>query len=570
MSLLPAAKRQKLQCVCVWCGDEYRDEKELKQHIDAQHPTHGAACRSLSPIRARPLSRLTPFPLSPTDLDKPGVPTSSDEGNNATKFVKVNGLCYAGLATTHGPVTLYVRKEVKEMWEFLEEPGARTSLVQGPPGTGKSSTTWVSARKHAAGGKTVLWAHLRKDFSATVAQLQGTTVIAVGAIETTTLIKLVRHSTADTIVLDGVVGTTNKELLEASDAWVAKMDGRRVVRVTSESIKVTVETCHETSTHEHTVPSWTLEQYKIAVESNAFKQEVEERLGNGETLDEKLANKFFVAGACARWMFGFTMDRVLGDIDKHIDGANDKQALLSGLMGQKAAGAVNHLIQRSREGGVFLVSDYVARCLAKSCELAFVRQAMVQAQGNPGFDGIVLELDFMAQLRTAKDNSKSLVLRIGDSKEEKWSVENLINFTQPSDLQGDRLNDGAETFQNKFSVANGSWLLPKLFNQGGYDAVQVVTPEPSQATHIHVRFVQVTRSNTHTLKLKYMLELLRALVAIGFTVDNVLVDFVVPAGQCGEFTLGSTSGSLDNFSWQHPATNEFGQRIRVAGFERTK
>jgi hypothetical protein len=91
--------------------------------------------------------------------------------------------------------------------------------------------------------------------------------------------------------------------------------------------------------------------------------------------------------------------------------------------------------------------------------------------------------------------------------------------------------------------------------------------------HIHVRFVQVTRSDTHTLKLQYMVALLKALVSIGFEVKNVLVDFVVPADQCNSFKLGPTSGDLWDISglvWESPATKEFRPEghIRVAWLER--
>jgi hypothetical protein len=294
---------------------------------------------------------------------------------------------------------------------------------------------------------------------------------------------------------------------------------------------------------------------------------VEANLGHGDALDEKLANKFFLAGGSARWMFGFSYTGALGDIDKQLAKSMDKQALSAGLQGHKAQGAVSHLIQCPRGGKTFLVSDYVARCLSEDCELAFVKQALQQAMGNAGFDGIVLELDFMAQLRVKL--GQALILNIGDCKEEEWKVVKLIRFTQPEELKGNKL-EGGSAYHNKFEVANNSWLVPKLFNQGGYDAVQVLVPDAGQAFHIIVRFVQITRSNTHTLKLNYMLELLSALVAIGFTVVGVLVDFVVSAGNCGDFKLGSTSGTLSNFGWEQPASKEFGRCIRVAGYERTK
>jgi hypothetical protein len=517
---------------------------------------------------------LCPTHSPPADLGKPEWPGDDEKG---PYFITVNGLQYAGLfVENQGTKTLYIRDEVREMWSFLDEP-ARTSMVQGPPGTGKSSSTLVWARNEAASGKSVLWVHLCQGYPAVVAHLEGTTVVPIGEMEITTVEMLVRSSTANIIVLDGVVSETRAALLEAVGAWVSRQDGRRVVRVTSESITVTGETLAQTRTKEHTVPSWTLEQYKTALTSDSFKEKVEANLGHGGSLDEKLANKFFLAGGCARWAFGFSYAGALVDIDKQLARSKDKQALSAGLQGHKAEGAVNHLIQRPRDGKSFLVSGYVARCLSEDCELSFVRLAATQAQGNPGFDGIVLEMDFMAQLRLARKVNKTLTVKIGDIAEEQWRVLALIHFTYPDDLQGTQLgfDERFETFENKFKLGDGFWLLPKLFNQGGYDAVQVELPDPDQPTHIHVRFVQVTRSDTHTLKLQYMVALLKALVSIGFEVKNVLVDFVVPADQCNSFNLGPTSGDLREITglvWKSPAASEFcpDGHIRVAGLERTQ
>jgi hypothetical protein len=177
-------------------------------------------------------------------------------------------------------------------------------------------------------------------------------------------------------------------------------------------------------------------------------------------------------------------------------------------------------------------------------------------------------MDFMAQLRLARRVNKTLTVKIGDTAEEEWRVLNIIPFTHPGDLQGIQLSfdAGAETFENKFNVANGSWLLPKLFNQGGYDAAQVVVG--SSQPKILVRFAQVTRGPTHTLKLEYMLKLTDSLVALGFEIEDVDIVFVVPAGKCESFKLGSTSGDLRswNVKSNHPPSKD---DIRVAGLKRS-
>jgi hypothetical protein len=266
-SLRPTAKRQKPTFSCKWCGDEdSKNDQDLKQHIDEIHRVFGdpAPCR---PRTRR--ARLTPSPTL-SDLGEPGEPSSSGENKDgAPKFIKVSGLDHAGLAEVeHGIKMLFVRQEVEKMWAFLGR-FLRRKMLQGPPGTGKSSATWAWARK-AAAGKCVLWVHLRKRHAPFVAVLQINNVTVVGAVITTVLIALVSRSTADIIVLDGVVSATSSDLLEAADAWAAKKHPRCVVQVTSESVTETGETLKETNTEEHMVPSWTFKQYEIAMTDDAF------------------------------------------------------------------------------------------------------------------------------------------------------------------------------------------------------------------------------------------------------------------------------------------------------------
>ena len=119
-------------------------------------------------------------------------------------------------------------------------------------------------------------------------------------------------------------------------------------------------------------------------------------------------------------------------------------------------------------------------------------------------------------------------------------------------------------------------MTPKIFNQGGYDAAQVTVPDKILPGKIFVRFVQITRSKTHILKLRYMYELLTSLCSIGFQIYGVEVVFVVPAGNCSTFKLGEVSGDMRNYdkAWKFPSENSFeddkDRRIFVTGLVRTE
>jgi len=59
-----------------------------------------------------------------------------------------------------------------------------------------------------------------------------------------------------------------------------------------------------------------------------------------------------------------------------------------------------------------------------------------------------------------------------------------------------------------------------------------------------------------------MRTLIAVLVQIGRTVETADVIFVVPEGQCDDFTLGQVTAQLDDWEWTP-------DRKRVAGFARS-
>lgn len=475
--------------------------------------------------------------------------------------MKAHCLNLAGLVREDAK-TLFVREDMFNMWAFLEE-SHRTFLVQGPPGTGKSSGTWVWASKKALTGSTVLWAHLRFGQATTVALLKGDKITAIGSMTDAKLQKLIQspaHS-ATIIVLDGVVGATSPELRQEASVWASNHDGH-LVQVTSEGAGSTKgETLIETEMGEHTVFSWSKEQYEAALEGTTFCAEVEANLGDGgDTIKEKMEAKFYFAGVSARWMFGFSVLQMKIDITKWMEKSWDLESMVKGLSGAASLTAVNHLLQRVPVAGhingvCFPVSEYVANLIAAKVGKAFVMAAKTQAVllGDGGLDGIVLELDFKVQLRGALQEKKPFVVKISDVNEEKWEVSHILSV------------DGLNTVEDE-AITHGVWFDP-IVGQGGYDMTQVTVPDSALPTKIFVRFVQVTRGKKHDLKLKFMLAFIAALTARGFVMVGVDVVILVPAGNCGAFKLG-TVYSDKTFS-QACGTTWAKADVRVAGMDRS-
>ena len=102
-------------------------------------------------------------------------------------------------------------------------------------------------------------------------------------------------------------------------------------------------------------------------------------------------------------------------------------------------------------------------------------------------------MDFVHQIRTAKDK----VLVLGD---ETWEVEEFIE--SDTDLKSLTVIAGR--------LIHGTWLLPLKWNQGGYDLVCLLK---SNGEYL-LRFVQITVSGTHSLKLQHFKNLVYAMSSV--------------------------------------------------------
>jgi hypothetical protein len=353
----------------------------------------------------------------------------------------------------------------------------------------------------------------------------------------------IRQASADIVVVDGIT-SKNDELMGAALVWGEKEKelGRKVVIVSSSQFVLGGEHYKNHQMVSYSMPSWTLKQYESACSDDDFYAGVKSRLTDGEGKMEKIANKFFIAGASARWMFAFNCDElVTEEIPKYVEKLSSMNDLLSGMSGERSATAVNHLVMVNRLGKGFIVSEFAMRLMAEKCEAAFITQATSFAKKFkiPVFDGWVFELDFLLQLRLKEELAITVTIDGGGT--ESWNVKSRESFHTLGDIEGLQLEDDM-------------WLIPKRWNQGGYDAVQVLDKK--------LRFVQLTRAATHDLKLDYFSLLIKE-VAKTRVVEEVEVVFVVPCNAKVEFKPPTqTRGSLELWRWKL-------DNLRVVKFKRS-
>jgi hypothetical protein len=332
----------------------------------------------------------------------------------------------------------------------------------------------------------------------------------------------------------------------------------------------------------------------MACEDDTFYSRVLPKLttldDNKETTKEEIVErKFSIAGGSVRWMFGMQEDAAIKDIHDWIKTCNDMKSILNGMTGAHSEQAVNHLLGHYKLDDETerhpIISRFVAVEISKHCEASFVVAASNLSISffNPSWDGWVFQIDFFMQLRTAhekmtelrltnKATKKSVVSSsskkdqpdekiIEEGTVEAWKVPNQIEFHNVKDLQGAKvLNDPRREYENKKTIQENDWLICTKWNQGCYDAAQLL---PSNK----LRIVQITRAKSHSLKLRFIRTLIAALISIGFQIDKDGIDvvFVVPSEDVFEFNLSPNKVIGDLTEWNWKCGME-----RVLGLNRTK
>lgn len=150
---------------------------------------------------------------------------------------------------------------------------------------------------------------------------------------------------------------------------------------------------------------------------------------------------------------------------------------------------------------------------------------MLRRDSNPSMDGWFLEMWFFASIRNGG-------VKLFDKNDKQYSwLESEVKLVDPVAIPP--------------LPERGVWFKPLKWNQGGYDAVFI-----DRSAHL-VRFVQVTRGDSHSFKIEYFYALLFALnqfqikkLEIVFVVEKVkLRDFEIPTNKV------SGTGLLKPFGW---------------------
>jgi hypothetical protein len=186
--------------------------------------------------------------------------------------------------------------------------------------------------------------------------------------------------------------------------------------------------------------------------------EKEDLLGSVETV---VKEKFFFAGASARWMFDFSTQDVHQEIRDRLGTVNNLHDLLAFTGGMQGTESHNHLLMRfnhSAGSDIFFVSqcalDFCLRRWGQRPDIKYA-YSLATRHNNPAFLGWIVQFDFFDQIKTVASLStgnKKISISVSDSGEssEEWTVTKVIDFDSKADI---------------FSLTDwqiNHWILPEL------------------------------------------------------------------------------------------------------------
>jgi Mrp family chromosome partitioning ATPase len=500
-------------------------------------------------------------------------------------YFKDSIVCSTGTAQT----TLFYRDEVRMAMNRLTAfilSERKVAVVEGSPGVGKSLTTWKWAMDCVVKGNAerVLW------HSELLMRLTGVRMVD-GELRVEALPAALTKDVLGTVARNSLVildGATASNFNSNYKYMALAMETRaiRIVLVSSMGVDVPDVWTAAYGCEAINVNPWTLEDHLAATSEPQFLEQYIANI-NGEqglvdalrapeataaqrenalrNVHELVASKFEIAGSNARWMFEYSTERTLEKVLYNIAKATDTDALFHGIQGSRSNVFVNHLCTnyfdrgQGRPASTEFVSEFATRQLARTCNLSFIKQATSVAEGgnNPSFDGQILEMDVLRTI-TDRDLPRRLTSAEGPlPNSETYAVQRVRHFRDTDELVN-------------ADLLPGTWFIPERFNQGGYDAacycgnISKTASTRTRARRI-LRFIQVTRSHRHDLKLQYMLAFLAHLNQgrnNNQRVTTAEVVLMVPHTRMSQFGIPTdVTGSLGDYGFAVA-------QVKIVGFRR--
>jgi hypothetical protein len=421
---------------------------------------------------------------------------------------------------------LYVRDEVTILWKALDDSMSKKNniIVKGSPGCGKSLAAWAWALSKAS----IAWVGFLDNNINSVrvaVTCNGNIWFSdrIGFEDFTSLKKSVLEVLTDfnagIVLFDGVSAYTLNFVRNASFA------SYHLILISSEQLKALDTSKQLVTTVEHRVNPWNLNEYDSLCQIPLFFSSLQPEIMPDSSDFTSMYQKYYIAGASARWMFDEPYETLPKFVNSFIDQVDDPIELLKLNIGSGASKTVNHLLIQFRDQKKAIVSQFVAEMLAKQAKdlIVFSDQvaSFAAALDDRGMMGSAFEVHFRSQVRQAfmlsnpnhggiEKNKKIAILDRDSGEIFDFDVMDIREFWQDGDIIG-------------LKHVHGQWLFTMNKYHGGFDLIYF----HEKAGKFIIYFFQITISEEHELKCKYFAKTAKIIAENMLKVGNTLSSIVV-------------------------------------------
>jgi KaiC/GvpD/RAD55 family RecA-like ATPase len=380
--------------------------------------------------------------------------------NDTSTLFKLDTIYLTGSGLDTTKLLMYCRSQFHGLFTFLQSQVLDKSAfgwILGPPGTGKSITALAFSATIDRKIWDITWIHLSRDQNPIVVQLLGdlkrSCTIKYEDIDHFVSTQLPRKY--QVIFLDGFVSSNHKHSKIQRNLYDwrnSDTESRRLVVVCSMASR------YKSKSHDddrlnlkvYYVYSWTKEEYLQAVQNDEFFNTVREHLDascnirnsspqanvevNSESVEEVsrsdlVESKYYFAGGCSRFMFGYTTARIIVTVNESISNTTDLVAYMKNTIGDQSSSVINRLFGLS-PGRQFrkkhFVSEFAATEIAMYLGSKSLRNLafMIKKNSNLSMGDRLFEMLFYADL-TGSD----ITLFDHDRNQETWTkAEEMVWF----------------------------------------------------------------------------------------------------------------------------------------------
>jgi hypothetical protein len=444
-------------------------------------------------------------------------------------------------------ILIYCRDAFKKQWMFLRNVITNHTYgwILGPPGTGKSTCSFCFMLSLDPQEWNRTWFHFSAKDPTKCIQMKNAFKIS-GSVELEDIkdIFSVQSDKKHIVFVDGYKNDKEyTDFLKKCRVYGNENTFYVVICSLSTRGKTNDDDDKTSKVEECFVDSWKLSEYHFAVTNSLFFKHVKdvldadtelpvEKRKNQYTPNELIDLKYYYAGGSSRYMFGYKTHDVIGKLNVTMNSIEDFDTFIKSSIGSHSSKPTNRLFNVFEDDNKVQTSELLCEFVLSALSIRVGPTAILNLyvtlgnMSNPALEGWILECWFFATLQL-----QDIILH---------------------DVQGVNPEILSKSYFTAFDPdqpppipTSPTWLRPLKWNQGGYDAVYV------DRGRSLVRFYQITRAESHSLKLGYFQKVMLEFAKQNFVTNTVEIYFVVPLDRVSKFQIKQnqveSSGALSEF-----------------------